>query len=101
MTCIRPVFDVSISASGVTSRRGFLRRLTAGLGACGGLTLGWHELLIARAEELQKAGKSMILLWMDGGPSQFDTFNPKPGSPNQGPAQAINTVVPGVQVAEY
>ena len=43
----------------------------------------------------------MILLWMDGGPSQFDTFNPKPGSPNQGPALAINTTIPGVQVAEY
>jgi len=33
----------------------------------------------------------MILLWMDGGPSQYDTFNPKPGSEYQGPAQAIDT----------
>ena len=41
---------------------------------------------MAKADELRKAGKSMILLWMDGGPSQYDTFNPKPGSENQGPA---------------
>ena len=58
-------------------------------------------MLLARAKELQKSGKRMILLWMDGGPSQYDTFNPKPGSEYQGPAQAINTNVPGVQIAEY
>ena len=74
--------------------------LSAGIGA-GWLALGWQDLLLAQADELRTAGKSMILLWMDGGPSQFDTFNPKPGSPNQGPAYAINTSLPGVQVAEY
>jgi hypothetical protein len=93
------VFDVGVTGDGVVSRRGFLRgALAAGGGA---LTLGWQDLLLANAAELRKAGKSMILLWMDGGPSQFDTFNPKPGSPFQGPALAINTVVSGVQVAEY
>ena len=54
-----------------------------------------------RAAELKKRGKSMILLWMDGGPSQFDTFNPKPGSPFQGPTQAIETNVAGVQFGEH
>ena len=60
----------------------------------------WRDMLLARATELQKSGKRMILLWMDGGPSQYDTFNPKPGSQYQGPAHAIHTVLPGVQVAE-
>jgi hypothetical protein len=102
MSALQPILDVGITPDGVVSRRGFLRRsLAAGLGGCGGLSLGWHDLLVARAAELREAGKSMILLWMDGGPSQFETFNPKPGSANQGPALAINTVVPGVQVAEY
>ncbi len=42
----------------------------------------------------------MILLWMDGAPSQHETFNPKPGSENQGPTKAISTKIPGVQFAE-
>ena len=102
MSSVHPILDVTVSGEGVVSRRGFLRQsLCAGIGGCGAMALGWHDLLVARAAELRQAGKSMILLWMDGGPSQFDTFNPKPGSSNQGPAYAINTVVPGVQVAEY
>ena len=96
------MLDVHVAPEGVVSRRGFLRRsLAAGGMACGTGALGWHDLLVAKADELRAAGKSMILLWMDGGPSQFDTFNPKPGSEFQGPAYAINTMVPGVQVAEY
>ena len=90
-----------MSASGVVSRRGFLRGCGAVAGAAGGLRLGWRDLLMIQAAELRKAGKSMILLWMDGGPSQFDTFNPKVGSENQGPAGAIDTCLPGVQLAEY
>ena len=99
MSRLHPIVDVAVSADGVVGRRGFLRgALAAGAGA---MTLGWHDLLIAKADEVRKAGKSMILLWMDGGPSQYETFNPKPGSKYQGPALAINSVLPGVQVAEY
>ena len=58
-------------------------------------------MLLARAKELQKSGKRMILLWMDGGPSQYDTFNPKPGSEYQGPTQAIHTNVPGIDIGEH
>lgn len=94
----QPIIDVGITPTGVVSRRGFFKQLGCGAGV---LALGWRDLLLARAAELRKQGKSMILLWMDGGPSQFDTFNPKPGSPNQGPAQAIPTNVDGVQFAEY
>ena len=77
------MLDVGVTADGVVSRRGFLRAALAA-GAGGALALGWHDLLVAKAAELRQAGKSMILLWMDGGPSQFDTFNPKPGSPVSG-----------------
>lgn len=93
-------WDLGVTRDGVVSRRGFLRRL-AGASAGGAFALGWQDLLIANADELRAAGKSMILLWMDGGPSQYDTFNPKPGSANQGPAYAINSTIPGVQLAEY
>ena len=71
---------------GVVSRRGFMRRsLAAGVGCALAARLAaicWSP----RPPSCGRAGKSMILLWMDGGPSQFDTFNPKPGSANQGPA---------------
>jgi uncharacterized protein (DUF1501 family) len=99
MSRVHPILDVAVTGEGVVSRRGFLRTaLAAGAGMA---ALGWHDLLVARAAELRKAGKSMILLWMDGGPSQYETFNPTPGSKYQGPAYAINTVLPGVQVAEF
>ena len=65
------------------------------------MTVGWRDLMIAQAAELRKQGKSMILLWMDGGPSQFETFNPKPGSANQGPAKTIQTSMPGIEFAEF
>jgi len=87
------------SDGGVVGRRGFVKQLMAGTTA-GVIGLSWRDLLVAQAEELRKQGKAMILLWMDGGPSQFETFNPKTGSANQGPVEAINTVVPGIQIAQ-
>src|SRR5262249_32246328 len=93
-----PIVDLGMSPQGVVSRRGFLRHLPARATLAGP---GWRALMMARAAELPHQGKAMILLWMDGGPSQFETFNPKPGSPNQGPAKAIPTCLPGVQFAEY
>ncbi len=98
---LRPFLDIGTTRDGVVSRRSFLKQFSAGTAAAGAITLGWRDLLIAQAGELQKQGKSMILLWMDGGPSQFETFNPKPGSKNQGPAKSIPTTIPGVEFAEY
>ncbi len=45
--------------------------------------------------------RSIILLWMDGGPPHLDTFDPKPGSMNAGPFKAIDTALPGVQFCEH
>jgi len=42
----------------------------------------------------------MILLWMGGGPSQLETFDPKPGHENGGPTKAISTSVPGIKIAQ-
>jgi hypothetical protein len=53
-----------------------------------------------QAAELRKQGKSMILLWMGGGPSQFETFDPKPDHANGGETKAISTSVPGIQIAQ-
>jgi uncharacterized protein (DUF1501 family) len=45
--------------------------------------------------------RACILLWMGGGPSQIDTFDPKPGHANGGPVQAIETSVPGIQISQH
>jgi RNA polymerase sigma factor (sigma-70 family) len=45
--------------------------------------------------------RSCIILWMSGGPSQLDTFDPKPGHPNGGPIKAIDTAVKGIQISEH
>jgi hypothetical protein len=45
--------------------------------------------------------KSCILLWMGGGPSQLDTFDPKPNSQNGGQLRAIRTSVPGIHISEH
>ena len=79
------------------SRRSFLQHVSAGALAAG--TLNFRQLMSVHAEELRKQGKSMILLWMQGGPSQFETFDPKPGTENGGQTNAISTAVSGIQIA--
>jgi hypothetical protein len=88
--------QVRVNREGALSRRGFLRWI--GAGAFG---LTWLDYLTLHAEELRKAHKACILLWMAGGPSQFETFDPKPGAETQGPTKAIPTAVPGIAVAEH
>src|SRR5262249_51972139 len=44
--------------------------------------------------------KSIILLWMQGGPSQLETFDPHPGTDIAAGTEAIRTAVKGVQLAE-
>ena len=45
--------------------------------------------------------KRCVVLWMEGGPSQIDTFDPKPGKQTGGPVAAIKTSVPGIEISEY
>lgn len=44
--------------------------------------------------------KKLILLWLEGGPSQFETFDPKPGTSTGGPFRALPTDVPGWSFCE-
>ncbi len=89
---------VRIRRGSVVGRRDFLRGVTAAGVAAG--TLGWHDLLSLQAAELKQRGMACILLWMQGGPSQFETFSPKPGHENGGETKAISTSVPGIEVSE-
>ncbi|HKI31535.1 MAG TPA: DUF1501 domain-containing protein [Gemmataceae bacterium] len=90
------VVHVVTSHDGAVSRRGFLRRL--GAGAAG---LGLLDRLTLHADEVRRQRKAVILLWMAGGPSQFETFDPKPGADTQGPTRAIDTNVPAIRIAEH
>src|SRR6266567_2433913 len=85
-----------VDSTGAVSRRRFLGGLAGGLAG-----LAWGRPLPALAGELRRQGRSCILLWMAGGPSQFETFDPKPGAPTQGPTKAIATSVPGLRIAEH
>jgi uncharacterized protein (DUF1501 family) len=53
-----------------------------------------------QAAELRKQGMACILMFMRGGPSQFETFDPKPGAQSGGPTEAIATAAPGIQIAD-
>ncbi|MBI5758857.1 MAG: DUF1501 domain-containing protein [Planctomycetales bacterium] len=89
--------DVTLSRRGFT-RRSFLHSVSAGALAAG--SVNFHDLMSLQAEELRKDGRAMILLWMEGGPSQFETFDPKPGHENGGPTEAIDTAVSGIRIAK-
>jgi hypothetical protein len=85
------------------TRREIMRLSAAGV--AGASMSGWFGTLAehaARAAEPAKRPKSCILLWMAGGPSHHDTFDPKPDAPVEirGELKAIATSVPGIQVCE-
>src|SRR4051812_41475971 len=82
------------------SRRELLALAAAG---AGGVSMsGWLAPLAARAAATGKKHKACVVLWMDGGPSHIDTFDPKPDAPQnvRGEFQAIPTAVPGIHVGE-
>ena len=74
-------------------RRDWLRLSAAGV--LSGVSVPWFESLAAAAIKRPR-GKSCILLWMDGGPSQQHTFDPKPN----GEFKSTSTSVPGIQIVE-
>ena len=76
-------------------RRLFLKGLTGGALA----TATSFEGLFLRqglAQQAAKAKKHCILLWLCGAPSQFETWDPKPGRPSGGPFGSIPTTLPGI-----
>ncbi len=83
------------------SRRAFLGgAMAAGASAFADMTsldaLASTEL----ASDLKKQQKRVILLWLAGGASQMETFDPKPGAATGGPFRSIQTDVPGVRISE-
>ena len=89
----KSVVQVAMNGRGVLGRRGFLKGL--GLGAAGLAGLSFTDLMAVHAEDLRKRQMACILLWMSGGPSQFETFDPKPDHKNGGETGVIATSRPG------
>lgn len=95
MTCTScvPAFD----------RRSFLR---FSLGAGAGLAAAQQPFSALAQQTVAKqasgrTAKSIIFLWMGGGPSQLDTWDPKPGRKTGGEFKAIDTSAKGVQISEH
>ncbi len=90
------------SADHAVNRRGFLTSLAAlaGTAACADMTgiqvLGSRAL----ANDLRAQQKRVIMLWLAGGASQLETFDPKPGAATGGPFRAIQTSTPGIHISE-
>jgi hypothetical protein len=79
-----------------------LLKLSA-LGVLSAPVSGWLDILAARAADESQGKprhKSCILLFMQGGPSHIDTFDPKPENKTS-EIKAINTAVSGIQVGEH
>src|SRR5213082_1186303 len=96
--------DLTCNCAGMP-RRDFLQ---LGIGAV--LGLGLSDILCLRANAAssplasKSAGKQVncIMIWMDGGPSHYETFDPKPDAPAEirGTFKTIPTCVPGVNFSE-
>src|SRR5438067_2433350 len=90
------------SAAHAVSRRGFLSTLaTAGAAAFATDMTRIQALALPEvAQELRRNQKRCIMLWLAGGASQMETFDPKPGAVTGGPFQSIQTSTPGIRISE-
>jgi len=80
--------------------------LQLGLGGTLGLGLGAGlQQRIFAGEQVQQTRQadSCILIWQDGGPTHYETFDPKPDAPAEirGQFEAIDTNVPGIQFSKH
>ncbi|HEY1187490.1 MAG TPA: DUF1501 domain-containing protein [Gemmata sp.] len=85
---------------GTTDRRHFMKHAAAGA-AVTVPGLSFLSGLRAHAAELKKKQKSLIILWMGGGPTTIDLWDMKPGSPNGGEHKPKQTAASGIQITEH
>src|SRR6516225_10586316 len=96
--CHAPLQPAASDLIRVGSRRWFLQTGLAGLAGPDLLRYRARGAAAGRADR-----KAVILIWLSGGPSQLDTWDPKPAAPREvrGPFGSIATKVPGVRISEY
>jgi uncharacterized protein (DUF1501 family) len=88
-----------MTRSAQISRRDWLRLSAAGV--VGYSMSGWLESMAADIATDPQRRRACILLWMNGGPSQMDTFDLKPGHANGGPFKELQTSIPGIRISEH
>ena len=81
-------------------RRRFLRDFA--VGSTGALTVGNIGLTAENptGKYLRKQQKRVLFIWLAGGASQFEMWDPKPGRETGGPFRTIPTSIPGYHVCE-
>ncbi|HWY87594.1 MAG TPA: DUF1501 domain-containing protein [Gemmataceae bacterium] len=82
------------------NRRHFLTHV-AGFSALAVPGLQFVRNIQANAQELRRQNKSIIILWMGGGPASIDIWDMKPGRPTGGEFREINTAVPGIKISQH
>lgn len=96
-------FPTRTYCDGISRRSCLQLGLTAALGA--GLTdlLRLRGLAASPGTSISSPAKSCILVWLDGGPTHYETFDPKPEAPKEirGDFFPIETKVPGVYFSEH
>jgi hypothetical protein len=82
------------------NRRHFLKHVAAG-SALALPGLEFARTIHANANQLRRNNKSVIILWMGGGPASIDIWDLKPGAATGGPFQEIQTAAQGVRISEH
>jgi uncharacterized protein (DUF1501 family) len=85
------------SVDHMISRRSFMGAATAGLGLASGFS---GMVRPAVSAELARRERQVLLVWLAGGASQLETWDPKPGTETGGPFRSIETSVPGLRISE-
>jgi hypothetical protein len=94
-----PPLDMHVLVNPISRRR--MLAAVGGMAACG-LPGSARAVQPAEGDRLFGRAKSVILLWLSGGPPQHETFDPKPHAPLEirGPFKPISTNVPGIRFCE-
>jgi hypothetical protein len=82
------------------SRRHFMRHM-AGFSLMAAPSMAFVQKLAAAAPQMKRDHKSLIILWMSGGPSHMDLWDMKPGSANAGEFKPVKTAVSSIEICEH
>jgi Protein of unknown function (DUF1501) len=82
------------------NRRHFLKHV-AGASLMALPAMEFIRTIQANAQELRRNNKSLIILWMGGGPATIDIWDLKPGRPTGGPFTEISTSVSGIRISQH
>lgn len=87
-------------STGGIGRRHFLKHM-AGFSLMAAPSINFVSGLQAMQEKLKKDHKSLIILWMSGGPSHMDTWDMKPGEATGGNFKPMKTAASGIEICEH